>query len=214
MAIASLKTEKRTFTLNRAHKVLQRLVEVVTAEEQKIGRSYFRSVTLDATGARALEKCKLAAAADLETLHKVLAVQGLLGAARNAIAAANATAGVTELMGREKAVTNQIRTLTQELSGMATGEELEEFELLRDEFAQLQATHVEEAKAKNVAYTPLPARVANVRAVPRNVIQTLEALRAELMATKVRLTDEISDANSTKVELELPSEYLPLLGCA
>lgn len=211
MTTAALATEKRSFTLNRAHKVVQRIVDVVQSEEQSIGRSYSGAVSLDAAGQRVLDKGTAQAQKDLAVLDKVLQLQELAGKARDAIASANLSAGVTSLMAKEKWLQNQLTTLRGQLGRMASGIEISEFHLQKSED---EARHVAAQAAANAAgnnYVVPNARSLNVRFVSEATVEALKQRIASIEAQKVAVADSIADANTTKVELELPTEYLTSL---
>lgn len=206
-------TVSRTFTLNRAHKVVQRLKELVAGEERGLGAGYTGNVGFGAQSDRVIAKGRNQAVSDIAKLEKVLALHQLVGLNRDTIAKANVAANVTTLMAEERWVQAQIGTLRTQLAYLGRGiDEHEYLQQAKERAAELAA--YKELIAAGVVNAAKPSEHSvTLNYVQPSVIERLQLLMKGLEARKVFVADAISDANAEKVSLELPVEYLKeLLG--
>lgn len=196
-------------TLNRAHKIVERLKTLLTADAENLEDHHVTRLTGGESAKRNLERNKAKSADGVQNAKEQLHMLELLGNARHAIASANMTFGVTRLLAEETVVKGQIALLERHVSAMKNESAIDEAEFfLLEEEASNKATAAREiaVQSKTSYHEPSPA-TRIVRNCSDAVVNELKEALESLKARKVAIADGISDANANKVTLVLPEKF-------
>lgn len=213
MNTTTLATVVKSITLNRAHKVVQRLKELIKTEGDGLGSDYTATVYGTEAGKRQLAENKIEAQKAMDKSTDVLDLIQMLGNVRQTIAVANHQFGVTALMNEESVVSAKVTFLEEQTAYMTSGISEEEYQRQNQDVEEKHRKAVEHAR---VASQPMPADSMQrwtvsflTEAKKKEFTEGLEILKAR----RIEIADNIADANLNKVDLVLPEKYIKnLLG--
>ncbi|WP_087863544.1 hypothetical protein [Comamonas thiooxydans] len=178
-----------TVTLSRAHKIAERLTSLIS-EAKTVSDSSFGLANISLGVARPLQVKALQAKsqAGLAALKRGKDLCEALATVRSAIAAGNVKAGVQDLLTRQDCVRRKL-AMTRDAITAASRDGLPVEELMD---LPIQTGDV----IPSYLVSPLsPSELSNLKA-------DLKALELEFNS----LSDQISDANTARIEFSLPDE--------
>lgn len=208
---STLKMSVHELTLNRAHKVVERLQQLITQKRQDIAKGLPAYITpqLDAAGERMFNAHRAVAVTALATVAEIQDLTTCLSNVRTTIGRANEDFGISGLIAQNahaKMTLDVLESLQSTLQSVVQAVSPTEFATLVTEHAAAQ-----EARAKSDSKVPLSTPSAYVRVVtPEEVAEIGKKVTAQ-KALRVQLSDSIATQNLQKVSVHLPDDYLNLL---
>ena len=180
-----------TFTLNRAHKVVERLkaraADILKEAQELVGPVRVRSQAEAGLKERAVDR----AARAKVLLAEHMALLDTVGVLRRAVADANHAAAVDQLLCEQNECTQKVNAYKRVL-------EAADFE---------DASAWEEIPAEASEYAVYQLRVLDS--------ETVDAFKSAMQAQQVRVhavSDSVSDANRATIKVEMSAEHARIAG--